>query len=142
METVFWNTFLAESLQKPWRILPETSVDTQLPIPKAPYVFIFTEAMVPEKLEMLNKMVAALQWSTKNVQILNISLDQLNDLTAWSESKAILFFGDEFPGDLGVIKNWYGHRMGLTHSLQKLLDQTELKKQTWQHLKDFAGINL
>ncbi len=141
METVFWDTFLAESLQKPWRIQQVRSIETQLPIPKAPHVFVFTETLGPEKVEMLNNMVIALKWSANNVQILNIKLEQLDDLTVWPEPKAILFFGDEFPGDIGVIKNWYGHRMGQTHSLQKLLEQTDLKRQTWQHLKDFAGID-
>ena len=141
METAFWDTFLSESLQKPWRILPETPVGVQIPMPAAPYVFVFQETMTPEKEEMLSKMVSALKWSEQNVHVLNISFEQLDDLTAWSKPKGILFFGLDFPGDIGVIKNWFGHRMGQTHSLQSLLDRTELKKQTWQHLKDFAGIS-
>jgi len=140
MKTAFWDIFLTESLQKPWRVLPKPTADSQIPMPIAPYVFVFRETMSDEKEEMLSKMVKALKWSNQKVQILNITLDHVEDLTTWSDAKGILFFGVDFPGDFGLIKNWFGHRIGKTYSLQNLLDQTELKKQTWQHLKNFAGI--
>ena len=56
-----------------------------------------------------------------------------------NSEKKILFFGTQYPGTLGDWQNWYGHQILKTHSIQHLLENVELKKETWAHLKNYAG---
>lgn len=103
-------------------------------------VFVYQGELSDLSSTMLNKMVTALKYASQSVCILAGSEAVLAELQTFSSPLRIVFFGETFPGRFGEALNWAGHQIVKTHDLTLLVEQPNLKGQTWNHLKLFAGL--
>ncbi len=133
----FWSQYITESLQSPWFIKTESEA-SQPVLQKR--IFVVSDELPDEAFTMLGRMIAALKYGPEEVTVLSDGPDDVETLEALDESRWILFFGEEFPGRFGETLHWAGHQVIQTHGLQSLLRNPDLKKQTWQHLKNFASL--
>ena len=115
----------------------EASVALEIPMDK---VFVVSSGASDACYEMVGKMITALKYRPEEVALLEESGELLENLEAMDSSKKILFFGKDLPGSFGHVLNWAGHQVVQTHSVPSLLETADLKKETWAHLKMFAGI--
>lgn len=137
----FWDAFIKESLQSPWMVRPERVPSEPLFEVKTQKVFVIGHDLPDEAYEMLSKMILALKYDPAHVTVLSANAVEAESLQDISEPKNILFFGKEdFPGSFGEALNWSGHKIFKTHSLNDLLQSPGLKKETWGHLKAYAGL--
>ena len=90
--------------------------------------------------EMLGKMILAIDLSSEEVSRVELDRDQVDQMQMVGEPKKLFFFGRNFPGSFGQLKNWYGHRVMQSHKISELLAQPDLKKETWGHLKKYASL--
>ncbi len=89
---------------------------------------------------MLGKMVAALNYQPDSVTIIGAEAHTLDYFEDAQASHKIVFFGNRCPGRFGEAMHWAGHQVVKTHSLEDLISNPSLKKETWSHLKLFAGL--
>lgn len=136
----FWSEFIKESLYSPWLLKAVLESDAKPWVLHNHKVFVVEAGLDNEASEMLQKMIAALKYKQEEVTVLESQAQLEENLQNLSESKKILFFGNDFPGHFGEFQNWSGHRILQTHSVADLLRRPELKKQTWQHLKSYASL--
>lgn len=132
----FWTLYADQCLQSPWVIHPE-KIHSGFEI-RSQKVFVYEGELSDEASVMLSKMVGALQYQPDQVTLL--SSDAIDNLQDVSKSLQIVFFGKNCPGRFGEALHWAGHQVVQTHDLQSLLNQPELKKETWAHLKLFASL--
>ncbi|MEM7647303.1 MAG: hypothetical protein AAF203_10365 [Pseudomonadota bacterium] len=143
----FWKVFSEESLQKPWLISKpgnepiEMDTRSLIPEPSNARVFVYSPGLNEDHLTMVSKMIFALKWKPEQVELLELSLDQMDGLAQWREEKKIIFFGPSFPGSVGEWMNWQGHQIIKTHDLKTLAEQPPLKRDTWEHLKKYASVH-
>jgi DNA polymerase III psi subunit len=137
----FWSLYMRESLQSPWVILPEReAVSVEVVEPGQKFVFV-TGLLNGDEEALLAKIVAAVKLTDKQLICLQGDSELVQAIGHWSRAHQILFFGDSFPGNFGMSKSWNGQTICRTHSLASLLNQPDLKRQTWQHLKDWVGMD-
>ena len=136
----FWDAYIDVSLQNPWVIGPEATDLDPLPEPDNHKIFVIENSLPDELFEMISKMVQAIKYQPEEVSLLAINANQAESIKDWKNSKKILFFGKTYPGSFGQFINWYGHKALQTYSLLDLKTQPELKKQTWEHLKNYAKL--
>ena len=136
----FWQEFNEQCLQSPWIISPDgTGVEIMDFIPSG-RAFIFGKNQPDEAFTMMSKMVAALKLDQGQVNLLEADESLMTSLENHN-AKKIVFFGKHFPGAFGEAFHWSGHKVVKTHGLGDLLSQPTLKKETWEHLKLFAGLS-
>ena len=137
----FWDQFIKESLQSPWVIRPEGAADS-VESQWHPHtrIFVIENDLPDDAYQMLGKMVAALKYDPAAVLFLENLPGNMEALKGEVSDRILLFFGQDFPGQMGEAMNWSGHQIVKTHSVQSLLDNANLKKETWAHLKLFASL--
>lgn len=143
----FWSTYLRESLYQPWIIQPEASLSSEssqdqeeaLSVPGQPSLFIAELGLTQEGQQMMQRMLAALHLTESQVMVISLDEGHLHQVKSWGVKKRVLFFGDMWPGVYGEWSNWSGHQIFKTHGIHSLLQNPELKRETWMHLKIFAG---
>lgn len=136
----FWDVFYAESLQSPWVIRPENLASDEKKIVKTEYAFIVEPGLGSEAFEMLSKMILAIKLEPDQVTLQELTVHEIDQLQMVGEPKKVLFFGNGFPGTFGQVRNWYGHQVVQSHKISALMENPELKKETWNHLKKYASL--
>ena len=136
----FWQLFYSESLQSPWAIKPVSDAKEETMEVKTPYAFIVEKNLNEQAFEMLGKMILAIQLKNEQVSLIEVAEEDVDKIKMVGEPKKILFFGKNYPGSFGQARNWYGHQVVQSHKVSKLLDNVDLKRETWMHLKKFAGL--
>ena len=135
----FWQEYNEHCLQSPWVIAPNgTGVEIEDVIPSG-RAFVFNPSQSDSAYSMMSKMVTALKLDPDQIQLLEDRPELIENIECLN-AKKIVFFGDQFPGAFGEALHWAGHQVVKTHSLEDLLTQPDLKKQTWEHLKMFARL--
>lgn len=106
-------------------------------------LFVVASPLKQEQRAMLTKMIQALKWTEgQEVAVINESDHLWSEVPCWNESRCLLVFSEKGPGGWGQLKHWEGHKLMQTHSLDTLLKQPELKRETWKHLQEFAEVVL
>jgi DNA polymerase III psi subunit len=134
----FWAAYREECLQNPWVVRPVDDSPEAAAFHEK--VFVYAEELSEATATMLSKMVAALNYQPEQVSLCWGHLQTLEQLQQDSRSLKVVFFGNQFPGTMGEAVHWAGHQVVQTHALETLLHEPSLKKQTWSHLKKFAGL--
>ncbi len=103
-------------------------------------IFVVEAGASDAAYSMLAKMVAALQYQPSEVTFLQGTPENIEILENHSFNKKLLFFGNQFPGRFGEAMHWSSHQSIQTHALESLLQNPGLKKETWEHLKNYSRL--
>ncbi len=136
----FWQVYQKESLSSPWLIAPQQIENNLQTWPDQSLLFVIEPTQDPELLEMAQKMRSAIKLTERLLAITEVHPNDLANFKNDVFLKKMIFFGSDYPGLLGEIIHWQGHQVMKTYSLMELQNHPELKKETWSHLKQFAGL--
>lgn len=133
----FWPVFFKESLGSPWVIQPE-GVATPIVEPQTQFVFLSKPLKSDALHNMIQRMAVAVKLGPEDLSFI-FSEENFNELVrSWSQAKRIMIFSDEAPS-MGYFLTEGDQQIMWTHSLEALKQKTELKKETWEHLKKFVS---
>ncbi len=135
----FWPVFYKESLGSPWVISPQGEA-VIIPEPQTPYVFLSRPLKDKSFQTMMEKMAVALKLESTQLTFLFSEEKPEELINPWNRSKKIMVFTDHAPLGLGIFFGSGKHQLMWTHSVERLHQQTELKKETWEHLKSFVSL--
>lgn len=138
----FWPAYFKASLGEPWVIQPEVVNAPQSEIiePLAPVVFVTKPLSQDSLMLMMEKMVLAIKLSAGDVSF-EFSEDlSLSAVSQWESPKKVMVFGSDFQSSFGKVESLGACKVIVTHSLDDLNANPNLKKETWEHLKKFAKL--
>lgn len=137
----FLEVFYEECWQAPWMVAPENPHPPAKKSISTAFAFVVQPGLDDEGYSMLSKMILAIKKEADEVSIVEAGEAEIDELQMVGEPKKIIFFGHSGPATFGQLRNWYGHQVMGTHCVTRLQQSPGLKKETWNHLKRYAGLS-